>query len=119
MARARWVGFVLLAGAVFSAAGCSSSSGDGNRSGPAQACHDMAHAIASSGEHCGYDYQANYNTFIGAAANGDCDNIVQIRDSEALYQVCIPYLENLTCAQVEDPNLSLPPECHSQLLRVD
>ncbi len=118
MARVGWMEWVMLASVALSGSACSSSSGgDGDGSAPVQACKDTAHAWASSAERCGKDYQVNYDVFVTNAANGSCDNIIQVRDSQALYDVCIPFLANLTCTQMEDPNLSLPPECQSQLIR--
>ncbi len=111
------LGAAVLAGYLLITAGCGSGN-DGKGGGPeAKACNDAADAIASTAERCGDDPQANRKAFVDVAAGGDCDNIVQVRDATALYDVCIPFLQNMTCEQWQNIATTLPPECESQLLR--
>jgi len=84
---------------------------------PPEACEDMAGATAEKAASCGYDYQANYRAFVDNAAGGDCDNITSLRDEASLYADCIPYIQNLTCSEIANPNLQLPDSCIAQLLR--
>jgi hypothetical protein len=100
----------LLAIGVMGLMGCSTDEAE-------QACLDVADALATSAERCGFDYDANFDAFVDAAASGDCGNIVSVRDKTSLYDDCVPHLEDLTCAELNDSSLSLPPSCESQLLR--
>jgi hypothetical protein len=103
---------------VMFAAGCGSDNDDNDdTSGPEEACLDTADAIAGSAQRCGFDYQANFDAFVDAVANGDCANILAVRDSGLLYGSCIPVLKGLSCEEVNDPNLMLPDACNGQLLR--
>jgi hypothetical protein len=106
-----WVGALALT------AGCGSK--DDNTAAH-QACRDAAAAIAGSAERCGYDYKVNYDGFVATAANGDCDNVVEVRDARDFYDVCIPWLQSLTCEQIDNlahgGSVVFPPECDSQLL---
>lgn len=100
------------------AAGCGSSDDTADDVPlPEKACLDTADAIAGSAERCGFDYKANFDGFVDAVANGDCANIISIRDSKLLYGSCIPVLKGLSCEEVNDPNLMLPDSCNGQLLR--
>jgi hypothetical protein len=83
----------------------------------AQACEDTADAVASSAERCGYDYQTNYDLFVEGAGAVDCSDFTSVRDIDALYDDCIPFLSSLSCAQIDDPALQLPASCKSQLLK--
>ena len=104
-------------GAFIVACSSSKSGGEGTVTGPAKACEDTADALASSAQRCGLDYQANYDAFVDGAAGGSCSNIIDIRDEGSLRAECIPFLRGLTCEQLGDPNLALPPSCSQQLLR--
>ncbi len=83
---------------------------------PAETCFDMADAIATAATRCGMDYQTNYDGFINAAANGDCGNILFVRDSAELYEDCIPWFCAATCEALQDPS-QIPEACQDQLLR--
>jgi hypothetical protein len=76
---------------------------------------DMAGAIAGSAQRCGFDYQVNYDAFVDAAAGGDCANITFVRDLDALYDECVPFMKGLTCEQIDDPALAFPAACQQQL----
>lgn len=107
----RWVG---IGGLFVLGGGCSSD--DGGNPAAAQACRDSADAVATAAERCGLDYQANYDAFVATAAKGDCKNIVRVRDEAALYDVCIPFVAEMTCEQLQNPSIALPSECMGQLL---
>ena len=81
----------------------------------AQACEDLAVALASSAARCGFDYQVNHDAFVKGAAGGDCHNIVMVRDADSLYDSCIPFLSNLTCEQLNETNVEFPDSCIEQL----
>src|SRR5205814_9165165 len=53
---------------------------------PPEACLDMADAVAKAAERCNLgSYQENHDGFISTAAQGDCNNIVGLRDATSLY----------------------------------
>jgi hypothetical protein len=89
-------------------AGCGGSEAE-------QACLDLADALASSAERCGFDYDANFDEFVDIAAEGDCANVESVRNIETFESICLPFVRELTCAQVTDPNLMLPEACNKQL----
>jgi hypothetical protein len=104
-------GFALLAAAAVVAACGSSSSGS---SSSAQACMDVATAVAKAAQRCGADYHTSYNQFVQSAANGNCSNVVQVRDSNALYQTCIPSFMTISCTDLMAGNIDAT--CRAQLL---
>ena len=86
-------------------------------SAASQACLEMADVVANAAVRaCAQPYQANYDAFIQSAAAGDCRNVKLIRDEAALRNVCWPWLDAATCAQLSNVS-ALPAECNSQLLR--
>ncbi len=84
-------------------------------SGPeAEACFALAHAAAQAAERCGEDYQQNYDAFIHTATGGgDCGDVRSVRDSDALYNECIPSLHTIECSDLYSANLDS--SCYSQL----
>lgn len=96
------------------AVGCGSSSNSNSMPNPPQACRDTADAVAKYGQRCGQDYVANYNAFVNSAANGDCNNIVAIRDEHQLYNECIPAFKTLACPSATGTP-ALPASCSGQL----
>jgi hypothetical protein len=60
-------------------------------------------------------YSDNFTAFVQGAANGDCNNIVQIRDRDALYETCMPTFQTINCLDLSNANLD--PSCRQQLLR--
>jgi hypothetical protein len=87
----------------------------GDPSHEAQLCLDIADAVAQAAERCGQSYEENFEAFIDSAAGGDCDKVDQVRDEDALVNVCIPSLETISCeyllaGEIDD-------SCRSQLLR--
>lgn len=83
---------------------------------PSDACLDMADTVARAAERCGQDYQSNYDGFIEAAADGDCDNITLVRDAAELYDECIPWFCTAACDALTDAD-QLPDGCREQLVR--
>jgi hypothetical protein len=90
--------------------------GDGDDDAETQACLDTADAVAGAAERCGGDYQANYDAFIDGAAEGDCSNIVEVRDAGELYDECFPSLEAIACEDLLAGDLDA--SCREQLLRM-
>ncbi len=86
-------------------------------SAASQACLEMADVVANAAVRaCAQPYQANYDAFIQSAAAGDCRNVKLIRDEAALRNVCLPWFDTATCAQLSAVS-TVPAECKSQLLR--
>lgn len=86
-----------------------------SQSAGAQACKDVADAVAKAAVRCSLGtYEAAFSSFVQGAANGDCNNIVQVRDENALYDTCIPSIETMNCLDLENANLDA--SCKSQLL---
>ena len=94
------------------------------------ACQDLADAVATRLVECAEQrngvalqpeerkaaYQASYNSFVQEAVGGECDAIKSVRDSESLYDECLPALQNsVTCDNVLAGNL--PAVCQKQLIR--
>lgn len=78
----------------------SADSGAKPAKAPVQACLDLADAVAKAAQRCGQDYQANYTAFVQNAANGNCTNIVAVRDEASLRAVCLPKFATITCADL-------------------
>jgi hypothetical protein len=98
---------------LLSLAACSSSSSS-SASATRQACLDTADAVAKAAVRCGAGgYQANYNAFVKAAANGDCGNVTAVRDEASLRATCIPSFSTISCADLAAGNLD--PTCKAQL----
>jgi hypothetical protein len=74
---------------------------------------DLATAVARAAARCGQSYTANYTAFVQAAANGDCSNILQVRDSASLYRTCIPSFNTISCSDLSAGNID--PTCRAQL----
>lgn len=103
----------LLLGAAF--AGCSEGE-EGENVGPA-ACEDFVRTIGDVAERCGFDRQQNESVFeTVATGGGGCEAVTGIRDIDALYDDCLPWFEAITCAQFNDPELTVPPSCRSQFV---
>ena len=83
---------------------------------PPAACLDLADAVAQAAVRCGEGtYEQNFSSFVAAAAQGDCNNIVAVKDMSSLYSECIPSIQTLACADLSTGNLD--PSCQSQLTR--
>lgn len=72
--------------------------------------------MAQWAQRCGQDYQTNYNAFVKAAANGNCANIVGVRDKNQLYNQCLPVFKTLPCSGAGGVP-TLPASCDGQLLQ--
>lgn len=85
-------------------------------SGP-DACNELADALSAAVSRCGGDGSVARQTFINAAAAGDCDTIASVRDPEALRDQCLPFLRAVPCDVVTGPDFgaALPPGCIAQL----
>ena len=79
------------------------------------ACKAYADAFAQGAADCGGDYDTNYNVL--DAILGGCDNMVSVRDETSFYNDCIPWIEALTCTQLNSTTLGLPSSCQAQLQR--
>jgi len=89
---------------------------ESKRSTGAQACEDMADAVAKAAVRCSQGtYTDSFNAFVQGAALGDCNNIVQIRDKEALYKACIPSFQTINCLDFSNANQDA--SCRQQLVR--
>jgi hypothetical protein len=97
------------------AIGSSSSSSTGAAAGE-QACQDMADAVAKAEVRCSLGtYDQRFKVFVDSAALGDCKNIVEVRDHDALYKTCFPTLQTINCLDLSNGNLDA--SCKQQLLR--
>src|SRR5262245_55461160 len=71
-----------------------------------QACKDMADAVARAEVRCSLGtYAVRFKTFVDSAALGDCKNIVEVRDHDALYDTCFPTLQTINCLDLSNGNL--------------
>jgi hypothetical protein len=113
--------FVVSALTIACSSSSSGTSGTGStpQSGPAKACVDTADAVAKAAVRCSNGsqaaYQPNYDQFIKDAANGDCNNIVSVRDENALRNTCIPSFATVPCADLQAGNID--GSCKAQLVR--
>ena len=93
------------------AAGCS------NNVAP-QACRDLVTTVGDKAAECGFDRAVNERVFEeNATGSRGCGAVAEIRDINGFYDGCIPFFEGLTCAQFDDPTLTLPDSCRMQLQR--
>lgn len=81
---------------------------------PVEACEMYVDAFASSAAACGFDYQANYNALEDAL--GGCSSVKQLRDQASFESMCLPWIDALTCEQIDNDGLVLDPSCDGQLL---
>jgi hypothetical protein len=104
-------GFLTVACAIGGDPSSSKSAG-----GPEKACEDMADAVAKASARCSLGtYEQSFKSFVDTAALGDCKNIVQVRDHDALYDTCFPSLQTINCLDLSNANLD--GSCRQQLLR--
>jgi hypothetical protein len=93
---------------------CSSSStGSPAGDAPEKACLDTCEAFARARERCGGDYKSSYDAMLASVANGDCKNIVSVRDEATLRGVCLPAVQTIACPDLT--NGKLDPSCSQQL----
>lgn len=93
-----------------SMAGCSSSVAE-------EGCNDFVDAFADRAAACGFDRAANARAVEDSATGFlGCGATDELRDAESFYDSCIPFLEGLTCAQLDDTSLMLSSSCTGQLI---
>ena len=63
---------------------------------PEGACLHVADAMGRGCNRCFGTYAECYNSVIDSVG-GDCANVVEIRDMDALYDECIPWLDFVDC----------------------
>lgn len=107
--------FSLLPVVALACGGTDPPADDGPHTEPEQACIDMATAVARASERCGQDYQANYDAFVNKAAEGNCANIIRVRDETSFRETCLPSFTTITCVDLKSGRAD--PTCERQLLR--
>src|SRR5262245_476802 len=93
---------------------------------PEQACEDTADALAKAAVRCNL---GKYPEVFGAVVSGvgdcecaACEQVVAVRDIDALYDDCFPTLQKLSCPEIEKlfslPQIpeETPASCREQLL---
>jgi hypothetical protein len=80
---------------------------------PRDICVDTANIYAQAMQRCGYTFADSFQDFLDQNVNGDCANVHSVRDVNALYQQCLPWLKKATCNDVVSGNL--PDSCLNQL----
>lgn len=89
--------------------GCSGSAGQ-------VGCEDLVRTVGDVAERCGFDRAVNEQAFESNATAGfGCEEVDSLRDEAAFYDACIPFFEDLTCAEFDDPAFTLPASCQMQL----
>ena len=84
-----------------------------------KACEDYADGAGEMGERCFPDDPNAYDALHDAAVNavdGDCGNVIDIRDMDELYDECLPWMEDVACSIVQDEGFALDSACRDQLL---
>ncbi|MCU0673283.1 MAG: hypothetical protein MUE69_10880 [Myxococcota bacterium] len=100
--------FPLLAGLML-AGGCTDP-------GP-EACRDLVRAYGDTAEDCGDDREAVEEAIedsFRARFGAGCGGVDEVRDIDAFYDACIPFIETVSCEEYLSGDL--PPECVDQLL---
>jgi hypothetical protein len=101
-----WVGCIVLGGAL---AGC------GPESPEEQVCNDFVDAAAEAGERCGADYDEAREAVL-ASMGGDCGAVTTVRTRDTIYDVCIPWVGQVSCAELAQGTAQIPDECNGQFL---
>lgn len=84
-----------------------------------EACNDFVDAFADRAAACGFDRAANAQAVEDSATmNLGCGAADEVRDPTSFYDGCIPFVEALTCSELDDTSLTLPESCVGQLLFV-
>jgi len=79
-----------------------------------QACRDFGDSLGDWAVSCGGDYSETYDAFL-EVVNGDCENVLSVRDREELEGQCFPWIEGLDCVDYTDENFALDSSCVGQL----
>lgn len=80
-------------------------------------CEDFVEVMGDKAEECGFDREANEDAAEDGATMGmGCRAVVDLRDPDAFYDECLPYLRGLTCAELDNPDVMIPPSCSMQIL---
>lgn len=78
-------------------------------------CEALAEAVGRAGERaCGGSYAEWRQSFVDNAVDGDCGNVVDLRDPVELFEECVPSFADITCDQLQ--NDPLDSSCEGQLL---
>jgi hypothetical protein len=82
-----------------------------------EACRDLVQTFGDTAEDCGDDRAAVEEAVedsFRARYGAGCGGVDRVRDIDDFYDVCIPFLETVSCEDYLSP--SLPPECLDQLI---
>lgn len=84
---------------------------------PPDLCNEFADAFAATATRCGFDGPKSREGLL-QSFGGSCQNIVDIRDDEALEAECIPWFKSVGCdiVQSEDFVSAFPAACKGQLI---
>lgn len=86
---------------------------------PPETCRDYLRAIGDAAERCGGDREAAEDAVedgFRREHGAGCGGADEVRDVDDFYDVCIPWVEALTCEELASPSLTLPPECRDQII---
>jgi len=84
-----------------------------------EACEDVADAAGEMAARCFPGDPTAYDTMHEAVlevVDGDCDNVVDVRNVDELRDECIPWMREVECSIVTGPSFELDPSCQDQLL---
>ena len=78
---------------------------------PEESCLDIAEEWGRLCDRCDVDdYLSCYDSIAG-----DCYMATSIRDVDALYDVCIPWMQTVSCSYVSSDDFELDSSCEGQL----
>lgn len=83
-----------------------------------KACEDFADAFEDLGTRCFPDDPTAAPGLRDAAldaVDGDCGNVIEVRDIDEFYDECLPWIDDVACSIVEDPGFELDSSCRGQL----
>lgn len=80
---------------------------------PQTYCNDFVSAAGAMAERCGLDAEQTKNDIVNQLG-GSCLYVAGIRDEDELEHKCIPWLANVSCADVL-LDFQLDPSCVGQL----
>jgi len=83
-------------------------------------CNDLLRTFGDVADRCGLDRDVTEDEIEFAVTAGQgCEAIVALRDEEAFYEECLPYIEGFTCEQLTSEDTTYPPSCTMQVLRME